>query len=822
MSDSHPHRRLRRLERGGRGVVTINLRTSKVVAFWLSPNLLAPVAKGFYVHAATTPAETMEDREQPMNLSDDRVQWQHSVVRDDGRTQLKLERRRRYRFFITADKASAADLRDSHLPWPVYVYRAERRKDATVLAFPVPVAAPHTHDRDAPDDADGAGAARDPSVLGFGATEHESAAGRADRSSIFDVQSMLNHWAEAGLIDGGAMIDTRGPFKQWRFLCPGEAKGATPERPYGKPSRHHAWHYVLPHPKHAGNGKPWTGASLSEAIEKGEAVALTAGQTIMLAGDLFRRPRDMETADRRPQPVNVMQKYTQAWESRRNNWRGYEEAFAFVYMVFDVLLFHDAEKEGRHLVDYLRGVSEGQTDWLKRVPLDKVEAAVDVIQAARGPTRYSEIHFLAQVLGGAGGRGKRTLGWMLDRLPWLAKARPEATLRNGGLDSQEMGLLKSGKGFNGEFIDLVGSYGRYAELALDNAAHFSEKWVNFRTFQRLHEKALRGVADAVSSKDPAERPIPAQSIWRTAFGCHFLTDGFSSGHLRVPRSKFDRHGGLAAKLMHDIDGYYGLLVWDEFGNTWRGFGDSDLRGWKLDRSQRKVVAKVRQRQITGYLDDTDTNYHRMRSTVATAFKQLLTEAYSKRETKNRVVRAIPGKPFFEKVLDPVGPFAPVTLGVDPRASARTLEWPYVTPNGEPGAGPTVWDDLQMKVKEKIRYLGKHMPRATAVGKDPDRNHPPLFHPDGSIDDSDSYQIIIAAGEDRLTRWARSLIPAYQGFVLRLTWHGFEDFWDDNEEIRLPFDQFYFLTVFSQGIRGLEPYTETKLLEVYRKLDKQLA
>ena len=63
-----------------------------------------------------------------------------------------------------------------------------------------------------------------------------------------------------------------------------------------------------------------------------------------------------------------------------------------------------------------------------------------------------------------------------------------------------------------------------------------------------------------------------------AFALHYLTDLFSSGHIRTPRrelfdaSKTQTTAGFSANAMHDEDGYYGLKVKNEHAE-WIAYGD---------------------------------------------------------------------------------------------------------------------------------------------------------------------------------------------------------------------------------------------------------
>lgn len=64
-----------------------------------------------------------------------------------------------------------------------------------------------------------------------------------------------------------------------------------------------------------------------------------------------------------------------------------------------------------------------------------------------------------------------------------------------------------------------------------------------------------------------------------AFADHYLTDLFSSGHLRVPRKAMaavvtpSDLGSLLTRFMHDEDSRFGLKVRNAQGEQWRAYGD---------------------------------------------------------------------------------------------------------------------------------------------------------------------------------------------------------------------------------------------------------
>lgn len=89
----------------------------------------------------------------------------------------------------------------------------------------------------------------------------------------------------------------------------------------------------------------------------------------------------------------------------------------------------------------------------------------------------------------------------------------------------------------------------YVTLAMDNSTHFAgggtavEEWISHhaRAVDSALQAGLRGDAALLSSANMTE-----------AFGAHFLTDAFSSGHIRVPRQEIiDYYVGTLAPAVYD-------------------------------------------------------------------------------------------------------------------------------------------------------------------------------------------------------------------------------------------------------------------------------
>ena len=103
----------------------------------------------------------------------------------------------------------------------------------------------------------------------------------------------------------------------------------------------------------------------------------------------------------------------------------------------------------------------------------------------------------------------------------------------------------TGRGTAGEFAVLATetatttySVRRYLALASQNFCHFAAT-ANphddgpdaLRLYREYHARAMREAARAASNAGFR------RALVTDAFGCHFLTDLFASGHMRVPRRR---------------------------------------------------------------------------------------------------------------------------------------------------------------------------------------------------------------------------------------------------------------------------------------------
>ncbi|MBK5525728.1 phospholipase [Pseudomonas sp. TH08] len=126
----------------------------------------------------------------------------------------------------------------------------------------------------------------------------------------------------------------------------------------------------------------------------------------------------------------------------------------------------------------------------------------------------------------------------------------------------------------GSFVSALFPLGRYLKLAANNADHFGE-WAKL-AYIAGHTAALQTAIAARANHDEQQLE---RAYAMNAFADHFLTDLFSSGHLRVPRKELaavvtpSDLGSLITRFMHDEDSKFGLKVRNGHGDQWRAYGD---------------------------------------------------------------------------------------------------------------------------------------------------------------------------------------------------------------------------------------------------------
>lgn len=159
---------------------------------------------------------------------------------------------------------------------------------------------------------------------------------------------------------------------------------------------------------------------------------------------------------------------------------------------------------------------------------------------------------------------------------------------------------------------------RYLALASQNFCHFANQFADgtvddanntaLQLYRAYHARALKEAAAAGAA---GNRKGLHLALVTDAFGCHFLTDLFATGHMRTPRAILSQRYGVikgalgASHDMHCEDNNSGL--WLTFRpqpgqatpaqgprTVWKGFGDNHLKSREAEahfRLVRRAVAR---------------------------------------------------------------------------------------------------------------------------------------------------------------------------------------------------------------------------------------
>ncbi|NUO55028.1 MAG: hypothetical protein HOV78_00070 [Hamadaea sp.] len=140
---------------------------------------------------------------------------------------------------------------------------------------------------------------------------------------------------------------------------------------------------------------------------------------------------------------------------------------------------------------------------------------------------------------------------------------------------------------------------RYPRLSLKNFDHFGANAV--KAYSVGHAIALDEAR--LAANEPKGSVLRQTRLERAyamnAFADHFLTDLFSTGHLRVPRVElYDTINdkivaGNLARTMHNEDSKYGLVVRNKKGEEWFAYGDKRLLD-KVSADNRQHVTAAAQ------------------------------------------------------------------------------------------------------------------------------------------------------------------------------------------------------------------------------------
>ncbi|KAJ7922002.1 hypothetical protein B0H13DRAFT_2413373 [Mycena leptocephala] len=143
--------------------------------------------------------------------------------------------------------------------------------------------------------------------------------------------------------------------------------------------------------------------------------------------------------------------------------------------------------------------------------------------------------------------------------------------------------------YNADTKGSIASYvkyipGVYFLLAICNWDHFGKDAA--KAYSAVHTAALRKAKEAYEASQSAAdeatteavNKIMTEAYFLEAYAQHFLTDLFSSGHLRTPRRKLHRN-----MLLH------GYPVRNKRGDGWAAYGDKQLWSDKSNQNFRMAV-----------------------------------------------------------------------------------------------------------------------------------------------------------------------------------------------------------------------------------------
>jgi hypothetical protein len=507
----------------------------------------------------------------------------------------------------------------------------------------------------------------------------------------------VDAWAMAGLIEGGAMIDTHiGGGKiapevdKWDIYLPQEGPTDTPNAPYDSipsiPTPHAHWHYILPDPVYQDpiNKVRWTKESLRQALKQGEAAVLNFGQLVFIGGDWVGSFQDLHQPFLYKQPVNVMQSV--------------DKLVPLAFVMMDVL-----QNGGAEYFD-LKDLDKAATGKLSSSSVNpNVHMLLEAFEQVRSAP-FGPIQLLGQIM--ASGQMP---------LDWNVLERHATWLKTGQLAIQELRNLHVAE----RLLQILITNGWFLELAASNRKHFTPD--NWTAFEADYTQALDALQAHLAKQYPgpaiAPAPIPASVLAQVAFSLHYLTDAFSAAHMRVPRPALGTNGAIAAKVMHDIDGKMGLVVSDSFGDKWKAYGDGYLHGPTAD----DIKALHQQYVAKGNGDPSvDANYEHVRASVGEAV--LLSHYEAQR---HRVDGNAASFPILDKARGTGG-----TPGIFDYLGDKTAPRTIYFPTGD------VW--LQKTRADMIAHMRKHQPVPVGTSTDASGNPPPLYDPLLIIDRSGTY------------------------------------------------------------------------------------
>jgi hypothetical protein len=138
---------------------------------------------------------------------------------------------------------------------------------------------------------------------------------------------------------------------------------------------------------------------------------------------------------------------------------------------------------------------------------------------------------------------------------------------------------------------------RYKNLALENVAHFSGGGTALETWQKVHRQA---VLEALEAGKHGDSGALGGAYAVNAFGDHYLTDSFSSGHIRTPREQtIIFYKKLASDVFQHIINYVSARLGNRIFNLLENdylsvamFGDEGDRQAAIDGVRTSVMKQV--------------------------------------------------------------------------------------------------------------------------------------------------------------------------------------------------------------------------------------
>lgn len=166
---------------------------------------------------------------------------------------------------------------------------------------------------------------------------------------------------------------------------------------------------------------------------------------------------------------------------------------------------------------------------------------------------------------------------------WRASGKADTDFykKFGATMNKKLNRLTCGGSFISDYIP----YGNYLRLSQANFDHFSAaSLIAYKAGHQVAlETALQGYQEKIRSNTLEAEQLLELAYAQNAFANHFLSDAFSSGHIRTPRAEMAKQiqlpailNLLLANIMHDEDNRLGINVVNEEGSSWTAYGDNYL------------------------------------------------------------------------------------------------------------------------------------------------------------------------------------------------------------------------------------------------------